>query len=193
MLRLDPVYATRHLVAAKLRAADERRKRDEAEAATKVADDSATDVAVIEQRRRIAEACRILSQSPRRPYRLQHERAFLDLDVMGRRERNAVVAAGLDQQELADALIARVRRDRAEDERAGMDRSSSAAPLDRIEVLGRISDQQQATTRDWVVSGRLSPPQPPAATKGVGAETARPGHTTAAAIAARWRDHQRGG
>ena len=192
MLRLDPIHAARRLLAGRLRADDERRKREETEAAAKaVADQGQVDVASIERRRQTAEACRILSQSPRRPYRIRGPRVFLDLDVMGRRERKAVEAIGLGERQVADALLARVRRDQAEDERARTSGLPGLRPLDEIAILGRVADQQQAATRAWVISGRLDPSEPSAALRGTAAEAKHPPTPSAAAIAARLGDRQR--
>ena len=193
MVRLDRVHAARRRLFATLIAADERRKREDAEATARIAAKPHVDPAVLERRRQIAEACRILLQSPRRPYRIAGNVVTLDLDVMGRRERNAVTTVGMGEREVVDALVARARRDRDEDERAKAAGQPSDTPsLDRLTILSRIADQRDAATRNWVASRRRDDPAPAILDQAAVAPPKQSDAVTAAAIAARLLNNQRG-
>lgn len=191
-LQLDPVYAARRRLADRLRAADDRRKREDAEAAAKAAEAAMLDTTTIERQRRITDACRILLRSSRRPYRIVGNRLTLDLDVMGRRERDAVAAFGLGEPELVAALQLRARLDRDEDRRKTDGRSTGASPLDGLTVLGRVADQRDASTSDWAASQRYDDPSASPIGQAIDATPDPARAAIRAAVAARLRDNQRG-
>ena len=191
-LQLDPVYAARRRLADRLRAADDRRKREDAEAAAKAAEAAMLDTTTIERQRRITDACRILLRSSRRPYRIVGNRLTLDLDVMGRRERDAVAAFGLGEPELVAALQLRARLDRDEDRRKTDGRSTEASPLDGLTVLGRVADQRDASTSDWAASQRYDDPSASPIGQAIDATPDPARAATRAEAAARLRDNQRG-
>jgi hypothetical protein len=67
------------------------------------------------RRRQIEEACRILREAPKRPYRCDGNVIRPDLSAVNQSERDTILSAGLTDGRVEAALRARIKRDQAAD------------------------------------------------------------------------------
>lgn len=122
------------------RAADRQRRHDEAERRRDADLQRERDADVARQRAaRIEEACRILLDTPVRPYRRNGRTLHLDLAPLTAIERDLVGSVGIGDPSLRDALIARAKSDAQADaasnpEAAPAPSAAQQPPADAIAV-----------------------------------------------------------
>lgn len=83
---------------------------------------AAEDHRIAEERRRrlVEEACRILREAPKRPYRVEGKVLSLDCSVLSAPDRTTVSVVGIGEPALQQALIERAQRDQAVDRMEAM-------------------------------------------------------------------------
>lgn len=102
------------------------RDQAEARAARELADSLAREEAVAQARRvLVAEACRLVMQARKRPYRIIDRKIVIDWSSLGDADRATLDAVGRQDPELRQAMLVRARRDHAADV---ADRTRAAAP-----------------------------------------------------------------